>query len=189
MEKRSVRVFAKPGPANTPRCIDAVREALGRDLLHVVVASTSGQTGLAFASALQGTGTHLVVITHSAGFQEPNAVELSAEAATAIREAGARVHTGTILTHSLEVAFNQRYGGIYPGMLIAQTLRVFGQGAKVACEITMQACDAGLIPEGEEVLAVGGTARGADTVLLVRSAASKRFFDLQVLEVLAKPRA
>jgi hypothetical protein len=44
------------------------------------------------------------------------------------------------------------------------------------------------VPEDEEVLSVAGTARGADTVLLIKSAASKRFLDLRVLEVLAKPR-
>jgi hypothetical protein len=51
----------------------------------------------------------------------------------------------------------------------------------------MMAADAGLIPEGEEVLAVAGTARGADSVLIIRSAASKRFLELRVLEILAKP--
>jgi hypothetical protein len=52
----------------------------------------------------------------------------------------------------------------------------------------MMAVDAGLIPEGEEVLAVAGTARGADTVLVIKASASKRFFDLKVIEILAKPR-
>jgi len=74
-------------------------------------------------------------------------------------------------------------------MLIAHALRRFGAGAKVACEIVMEACDGGLVPEGEEVLAMGGTARSADTVLVVRSAASKRFLDMKVLEIFAKPRA
>ena len=52
----------------------------------------------------------------------------------------------------------------------------------------MMAVDAGLIPEGEEILAVAGTAKGADTVLVIKSAASKRFLDARVLEILAKPR-
>jgi hypothetical protein len=52
----------------------------------------------------------------------------------------------------------------------------------------MEAVDAGLIPEEEEVVAVGGTARGWDTVALIRSAASKRFMKLTVLELWAKPR-
>ncbi len=52
----------------------------------------------------------------------------------------------------------------------------------------MMAADAGLIPEGEEVIAVAGTGRGADTVAVLRAAPSKRFLDLKVLEILAKPR-
>jgi len=52
----------------------------------------------------------------------------------------------------------------------------------------MEACDAGLIPEGEEVVAAAGTGWGADTVALIRSAASKRFLDLHVLEIACKPR-
>jgi hypothetical protein len=59
---------------------------------------------------------------------------------------------------------------------------------KVCCEIVMEAVDAGLIPEEEEVVAVGGTARGWDTVAVIRAAASKRFLKLAVLEIWAKPR-
>ena len=72
--------------------------------------------------------------------------------------------------------------------LVAQSLRRFGEGPKVCCEIVMMAADAGFIPEGEEVLAVAGTAKGSDSVLVIRSAASKRFLELRVLEILAKPR-
>ena len=52
----------------------------------------------------------------------------------------------------------------------------------------MKATDAGLMPEGEEVIAVAGTGYEADTVMILKSAASKRFLDLRVLEILAKPR-
>ena len=52
----------------------------------------------------------------------------------------------------------------------------------------METCDAGLIPEGEEIVAVGGTKKGADTVSIIRSVPSKRFLQLKVLEILAKPR-
>lgn len=188
MKKQNVFVFDKPGPRNTDACIEVVQESLKRGIRHVVVATTSGETGQKMATTLRGSSANLVVVTHSAGFRGPNTQELSTEKAEAIRNAGARIYTGTILTHGLEVALAEKYQGIYPGMLIAQTLRRFGQGTKVACEIVMEACDAGLVPEGEEVLAVGGTSTGADTVLLIRSAASKRFFDLKVLEILAKPR-
>jgi hypothetical protein len=92
-----------------------------------------------------------------------------------------------MLTHGLDVAFTQKFSGIHPAQIVANSLRRFGEGTKVAIECVMMAVDAGLVPEGEEVLSVAGTARGADTVLLIKSAASKRFLDLKVLEVLAKP--
>jgi hypothetical protein len=101
---------------------------------------------------------------------------------------GARVYTGSMLTHSLDTAFTAKFGGTLLSQAVAQSLRRFGEGAKVAIECVMMAVDAGLVPEGEEVLAVAGTARGADTVAVIRSAASKRFLDLKVLEILAKPR-
>ena len=187
MGEQKVLVFDKPGPVNTQSCLETVQAHLSRGIDHVVVASTSGETGRILAEGLAPQGANVVVVTHPAGFKEPNTQELTPANRDAIVAAGAQIYTGTILTHSLEVALTGQFNGIYPGMLIAQTLRRFGQGTKVACEITMEACDAGMVPEGERVLAVGGTGRGADTVLLVRSAASKRFFDLKVLEILAKP--
>ena len=93
-----------------------------------------------------------------------------------------------MITHSLETALAGKFGGVYPTLLVAQSLRRFGEGAKVCCEMVMMAADAGYIPEGEEILTVAGTGRGADTVTIIKSAASKRFLDLKVLEILAKPR-
>ena len=154
-----------------------------------MVASTTGETGMLFSEAFKGKGVNIVVVTHSAGFKEQNAIEMPPEVRKSIELNGARVYTGSMLTHSIETAFSLKFNGIYPTLIIAQSLRRFGEGTKVCCEIVMMAADAGLIPEGEEVLAVAGTARGADCVLVVKSAASKRFLDLKVLEILAKPRA
>jgi hypothetical protein len=181
--------FEKPGKDNTAACLDVAREALEQEgYRHVVVASTSGTTGVLFSDALRGSGLNLVVVTHSAGFKGPNTSEISGESLQKMREDGARVFTGTILTHSIETALSSKFSGVYPAMIIAQSLRRFGEGAKVCCEIVMMAADAGLIPEGEEVIAVAGTGRGADTIMVIRSAVSKRFLELRVLEILAKPR-
>jgi hypothetical protein len=49
------------------------------------------------------------------------------------------------------------------------------------------AADAGLIP-CEDVIAIAGTARGADTALLIGAHSSNRFFDIKIKEVLVKPR-
>ncbi|MEW6162015.1 MAG: pyruvate kinase alpha/beta domain-containing protein [Nitrospirota bacterium] len=187
--ERRVIYFEKPGSENTAACLEVVKNALkGGRYKHVVVASTSGDTGLLFSEALEGSDINLVVVTHSAGFKEPNTQEMPEEIRKKIEAKGAKVFTGSMLTHSIETSLASKFGGSYPTLIIAQSLRRFGEGPKVCCEIVMMASDAGLIPEGEEVLAVAGTAKGADTVMVIRSTASKRFLDLRVLEILAKPR-
>lgn len=187
--QRTVEYFEKPGPRNTDRCIEIARRAVvDEGVKHVIVATTRGDTGAAAAEALAGTGANVVAVTHSAGFKAPNDVELSEENRQKIIAAGAKIYTGTILTHSIETSLAGQFQGVFPTTLVALTLRRLGQGIKVVCEITMEACDAGLVPEGEEVLAIAGTGRGADTVTIMRSAASKRFLELKVLEILAKSR-
>ncbi|MDP2168007.1 MAG: pyruvate kinase alpha/beta domain-containing protein [Thermodesulfovibrionales bacterium] len=188
MEKK-VLYFEKPGRDNTSECLRVVKDAIRQaGHKHLVVASTGGETGVLFSHALKDTGINLVVVTHSAGFKEPNSVELSRDTEDEITGSGAKVFRGTMLTHSIDTAFSGKFSGYSLTQIVANTLRRFGEGSKVCCECVMMAADAGLIPEEEEVLAVAGTARGADTVLLVKSCASKRFLELKVLEILAKPR-
>ena len=50
------------------------------------------------------------------------------------------------------------------------------------------AADAGLIPSGEPVIAVGGSSHGADTALILRAANSSRILNTKVEEILCKPR-
>lgn len=188
MEKK-VLYFEKPGKENTEACLNIVKNILkDSNYKHLVVASTEGHTGLLFSEALKDKGINIVVVTHSAGFKSPNTIEMTQEMREKIIATGAKVYTGTMITHGLDNAFSTKFGGTYPSTIVAQTLRRLGEGSKVCCEIVMMAADAGLIPEGEEVIAVAGTAKGADSVLIIRSAVSKRFLDLRILEILAKPR-
>lgn len=182
-------LFERPGRQNTDDCIEAVRKYVeGHGETHVVVASTTGTTAMAFCRALSATRARLVVVTHSVGFKEPNRDEFDPEARRFLASGGIPIHTGTILTHALEKSFMDDFRGVYPGAIIATTLRRFGEGTKVALEIVMEACDAGLVPEDGEVLAAAGTGYGADTVMLVKAKPSKRFGKLEVLEILARPR-
>jgi hypothetical protein len=185
---RQVEYFDRPGRENSDRCIEITASLVDEGYRHVVVATTVGDTGVAMARRLHGKDANLVVVTHSAGFKEANHFELLPENRDEIIRLGGKIYTGTILTHSIETSFSQKFHGLYPTMIIAQSLRRFGEGPKVCCEIVMEACDGALVPESEEVVAVAGTARGADTVCIIKSAASKRFLDLRVLEILAKPR-
>jgi len=130
----------------------------------------------------------MVVVTHSVGVKEPGVSELEEENRKLILKNGARVHTATHALSSAERAIRGKFGTIMPLELIANTLRLLGEGTKVCVEITLMAADAGLIPIDKDVIAIAGTGRGADTALLMKPANSSRFFDLRVREVIAKPR-
>jgi hypothetical protein len=83
------------------------------------------------------------------------------------------------------VAF--KHSGIYPVLLIADTLRLLGHGTKVAVEIAVMAADAGAL-SGNDIISIGGTGKGADTALVVKPAHQNNFFDLRIREVVCKPR-
>jgi hypothetical protein len=51
------------------------------------------------------------------------------------------------------------------------------------------AADAGLIPTDKDIVAIAGSGRGADTALLISPANASRLFDLEVKEIIAKPRS
>ena len=179
--------FDAPGPGNTrPTLEAAARRARELDVRTVLVASNSGATGLLAAALFQGA--NLVVVTHSAGFSGPNRQELEPEARQALEESGARVLTCQHAFGGVGRAVRKKLGTYELEEIIAFALRTFGQGTKVAIEIALMAADAGLVPTGVPCLAVGGTGRGADTAVLLRPANAQTFFDLRVMEIIAKPR-
>lgn len=178
--------FAQPGPGNTEQALLVMLEGLNQyQVGQVVVASTFGNTGLAAARLLADKEISLVVVTHNFGFKEPGCLEMTAETREELVAMGARVHTGVMPFRNIGTSIRERQGYSQQD-LIANTLRLFGQGIKVCVEIVLMAADSGLISPAP-VLAVAGTARGADTVALIRPQSSNRFFDLKVLDILVKP--
>lgn len=188
MIRREVWYFSEAGPKNTQACLELLNKAAAEGFPHMVVASTTGDSGAQAARLLSGKDVNLVVVGHSVGFKGPNIDEFLPQHFAEITRLGGKVLKTTILTHSLETSLADQFKGSAPTLLIANTLRRLGQGMKVCCEIVMEAVDAGLVPEETEVVAAAGTARGWDTVAVLKSAASKRFLKLSVLEIWAKPR-
>jgi uncharacterized protein len=187
--QKELVLFDKPGAQNTEACLEVVSKYLkDHENTFVVVASTRGETAISFSRGLEGTSAKLVIVTHSVGFKEPGKDEFDPKARSFLTKEAIPIYTGTILTHSLEKSLMDDFRGIYPGYIIANSLRRFGEGTKVAVEIVMEACDGGLIPEDAEVLSVAGTGYGSDTVLLIKAKPSKRFLQLDILEILARPR-
>jgi hypothetical protein len=179
--------FEKPGKLNTKALLRIVRKyAVSTGIRNVVIASTSGETGVAASQLFKGYD--LVVVTHFTGFSEPGVQELKEENCKQILKNGAKLFTGTHALSSVERAVRKVFNTMEPLELIANTLRLMGEGTKVCVEITLMAADAGLIPSNKDVIAIAGTGHGADTALLIKPANAGRFFDLEIREVIAKPR-
>ncbi len=164
----------------------ASRRARELDIRSIVVASTSGRTGLQAIPYFEGR--NLVVVTHSTGFSKPDHQELKPENRAELEAAGARVLTCQHAFGGVGRAVRKKWGTYELEELIAMTLRLFGQGTKVAVEIALMAADAGLVSTREPCLSLGGTGEGADTALVLKPANAQSFFDLEIMEVLVRPR-
>ena len=132
-------------------------------------------------------GKNLIVVTHSTGFVKPDYQQLNPDFQKRIEQAGAKILTCQHALGGVGRAVRKKLGTYQLEEIIAYTLRVFGEGTKVAVEMALMAADSGLISTRESCLSLGGTAQGIDTVILLKPAHAQNFFDLRILEILAKP--
>lgn len=158
-------------------------EELG--LKTVLVASTTGQTGVKVAEFFKGY--KVVVVTHSTGFSGPDTQELTDDNRERILKAGGQILTTTHAFGGLGRSVRRKLGTYQTDEIVAHTLRIFGQGTKVAVEIALMAADSGLVSVNESVLSMGGTGRGADTALILKPANVQDFFNVKVHEIICKP--
>jgi hypothetical protein len=186
METRTV-YFQGRGPEYTEETLRLAREraeALG--IRDVVVASYTGETGAKACQVFDGD--NVVVVAGVYGFREPNQVRMQAEHRATVEQYGGQIlftgHAFGMLGRSV----NKRFGAIQVDEVIAHVLRLFSQGLKVGCEISCMAADAGLIRTGEEVIAIGGSGRGADTAIVLKASNTHTFFETRILEIICKPR-
>jgi hypothetical protein len=185
MEQKIV-YFDKPGADNMEETLRIAKQrAKELGIKTVVVASTLGNTGARAVEVFKGM--KVVVVTHSAGFHGPNTQELTEENREKIIKNGGTIFTATHLFSGVGAAMRKRFSTYLLGDIVANTLRIVGQGMKVVVEITVMAADAGLIRTDEDVITIAGTGRGADYAVVVRPVNSGDFFDLKIKEILCKP--
>lgn len=179
--------FDKAGIENTDRALE-VAFASARDygIGHMVIASTTGYTARRVLEAHAGSSLNIVVVTHNTGFKEPGLQEFPEEVRLRLTGQGIKVLTGTMVLRSLGTAIRE-LTGYSEQDLIANTLRILCHGVKVCVEIAAMAADAGLIPP-TDVITVAGSARGADTVCLIKAQPSNKFFETRVREIIIKPK-
>jgi hypothetical protein len=179
--------FEEPGPANTERTLQlALGRAQERGIGSIIVPSSRGETGVRAAALFEGF--NLVVVTSSTGYTEPNVQRFPAGSRQTVLATGAHLLTATHAFGGIGRAVRRRLNTYQIDEIIAFTLRRFGDGLKVACEITLMAADAGLIRTDEDVIALGGTGRGLDTAIVLKPAHTQDFFELLVREIICKPR-
>lgn len=185
MESTTV-YFDTCGKENTGEALKiALRRAGELGIRQVVVASTHGYTGLRAADVFQGSGIQLIAVSISAAFDEEGWT-MSAAEREALESRGVRVLTSL---HGLADGVAEGFlGSDTPGTVMAETLRCFSQGLKVAVEVSIMAVEAGWVLPGREIIAVGGTTDGADTAVVLRPAFARRIRQLKVCELLCKPR-
>jgi len=185
--EKTILYFDEVGEKNTEATLRAAKrraEELG--IRNIVVASTRGETGLKAAELFKGF--NVVVVTHSTGFREPGKQEVPEEMMARIRAAGGKILTTGHAFAGVSRAINKKFNTLGPAELVANVLRLFGQGMKVCVECTYMAADSGMIPMDKDIIAVAGSGRGADTAVVVKPAHLNDMFDLCVKEIIAKPR-
>ena len=189
MMKRET-VYFNPDQNNTEATIKAAkRVALDQNIKYVVVASSSGATGVKVAEAFKDTGIKVVVVTLFA----TSTTKPSEERLTRIKELGGVVVTGTHALMGVPESLSKvKEGYVTPNMVIRETLRRFSQGTNVCADIVMMATDTGVVPPGVEVIAISGMGANCDTAWIIKSCGSFNFFEkvggFEFLELVALPR-
>ena len=186
-----VTYFEKGGPQHTERALQIARKYADQfRIKDIIMASTTGSTAEKSLEIFDPKEYNLVVVTHSYYFAGVNnRQEFPEDKMLALKNRGLKFFIGTHAfagtERSMRIALKQ-WG---PVEIMAKYLRTnFSQGTKVCMEIATMVVDAGLIEDIErDIICIGGTGRGADTVCLIKPAPSSLFDKLRVKAILAKP--
>ncbi len=143
----------------------------------IVVASTYGDTALKAAEVFKGTDVHLIIVGEL--LEEGKFPEI--KICNQLEAQGHKVIWGTHLGEMSAVTQNKS------AALIANAFYRLSQGFKVACEIVLMSASQGYLHDGEKVLSIAGTHRGADTAIVANAASFSNFQKFDVHEILCKP--
>ncbi len=187
--------FQYRGEANTEQVLDLARQrALELGILKMVVASETGRSALKALKVITGTDIQLIVVTHypattwgpsgdiPIGINRPEYQHVKRY----LEEHGVVVVQGTRPFGGVSRALS--WDASVPVTFVGKTLELFSAGTKIAIEAALIATDTGTLEEGERIVSLGGTYKGLDTALVVRTSYSGNIFSkFEVLELIAKP--
>lgn len=178
-------VFQNPGEQNTEQTIQLAIEAARKNgIKHIVAASYRGF--VADNIAKYADEFNIVIVAQVDGYMPVNPME--EEHLKALKEKGLQVLFSTHVLSGAERGISKKFGGVYPVEIIANSLRMLGQGTKVCVEISTMALDSRFIPQNEQIIAIAGTGRGADTAIIMTPAHAAQIFDTKIDEIICKPK-
>ena len=167
---------------NTKDTVELViKEAREKGIKNIVVASTTGDTLSYFKGYddLHIVGVSNVYDHGTNAFNEQKRKEF--------KDLGIDIVTAGHALSGAERCFSRRYGGYGPIEIVADTLRMFGQGTKVCVEVSTMALDAGKIPYNEPVIAVAGNGSGANTALILTPSYTNAILNTKIHQFICKP--
>ncbi len=195
----SITYFDKADSENTNTTLNiAKKRADELGIKTILVASTVGDTAVKAVDIFEGS--KVIAVGHVTGMREPNKNEFTEENKKKVESKGGVVlftgHAFTGLTRRPGPPPAPGTPPVMPtgpilevGEIIANSLRILCAGIKVVVEIGAMAADAGLVPVDEDIIAIAGSGRGADTAVVMRAANSSTVFRTQVKEILCKPHS
>ena len=179
--------FEDPEKDYADEVFSAVRKrAKELGIKTILVASTKGDTAVKAVDALQGF--RVIMVTHSAGFDGPGSQPFTEAHRKIVESKGSIILTATHVFAAIDRAMRNKFKMYGVEEIIAHTLRVFGHGMKVVCEISMMAADSGLVSTDEDVIVIAGRHAGANTAVLLKPVNTIHFFTLKMKEILCMPR-
>ena len=178
------------GPENTEAVLAAAKKrAKELGINHLVVATSHGGTALKAKDVFANSGLSIVAVGICEGYRS-NGWCFTPEELERLEKVGIRPLVAShALGDGVASCFTERSGGKSIEEIVRDTLYRFGQGMKVCVEVVLMAADAGLIPMEREVMAIAGTSEGCDTCIVVKPAYPRTFLDMEIREIVAKPRA
>jgi hypothetical protein len=212
-----VRVFERPGPVNTDEVIK-IAEVASSKYKYLVAASITGDSVLRLTERIRNREVICVTCPQGMNWEvekmgdgpfatipelQQIRTEWMRQGLTRVpmgitqenkeRLAGLKVKIvqGTIPLFGPTFSMRLHLQKTTDLDLMAKTLELISTGTLVCLECVLMSVDAGVVPEGEEVIALAGTERGLDTAWVLRASASHNLFHpskgTRFIELLAKP--
>ena len=190
MERKFITYFEKQGNDYTDELIKVVKDKLeaSNDIKRILIASATGESALKLQEELSECDVEIINVTHHIGFSAENESDITEEKIKELEKVGIKTHCGIHALSGAARGVTNKYGGYSPLDIVADTLRMFSHGIKVSAEISLMAADAGLIPVGEKIIAIGGRGHGVDSAVILTPVNSKDLFSLKFHEIIAMPK-